>query len=190
MKSLIMTTISKHPDLFGDDVDAPTPIARELQAHFEAGGTEAEAVRLVAALERLALRSNRQQLSKRWVGKGSRLSEDWQPSAADVDFALERGLSRARLSAEAEKFRNYWTAKSGAGAVKRDWNATWRNWIIMTMERINGPSGTNPASRHKATGSAAVLAGVAAAADRRARERGAIGQHGPVTGRCGCFLDR
>ena len=42
-------------------------------------------------------------------------------------------MAQARMNTEAEKFRNYWTAKSGAGATKRDWSATWRNWIITAM---------------------------------------------------------
>lgn len=29
----------------------------------------------------------------------------------------------------AENFRDYWIAKSGKDAVKRDWKATWRMWV-------------------------------------------------------------
>ena len=25
---------------------------------------------------------------------------------------------------------NYWTAKTGSAAVKKDWAATWRNWML------------------------------------------------------------
>ncbi len=71
--------------------------------------------------------------------RGSRLPADWQSSHSEAAFALDRGMPQAPLNSEAEKFRNYWTAKSGAGATKRDWSATWRNWIITTMERGNDP---------------------------------------------------
>ncbi|ABP56436.1 hypothetical protein [Salinispora tropica] len=44
---------------------------------------------------------------------------------------------------ETEKFRNYWTAKSGKDATKLDWPATWRNWMLRAAE--NGKS--TPSSR-------------------------------------------
>jgi hypothetical protein len=151
-----------------------TPIAAELHAHFAAGGTVADSVRLVELLERGAQTVKRR---KEATGRGSRLPVDWQPSSAEVAFALDRGVARSRVDTEAEKFRNYWTAKSGAGATKRDWSATWRNWIIMAMERSNGPASyrgqgpgtTNPA-RRAATGSDAILAGMGRLA-RRVDER-------------------
>lgn len=34
-----------------------------------------------------------------------------------------------------EKFINHWTAASGANASKRDWIATWRNWMLSDQER-------------------------------------------------------
>ena len=66
--------------------------------------------------------------------KGSRLSENWVPSADNLDFALKEGLSAAEVEREAAKFRDYWVGRAGAGGVKRDWCATWRNWIRKSME--------------------------------------------------------
>lgn len=37
-------------------------------------------------------------------------------------------MPRINLAVEAEKFADYWTAKSGTDATKLDWVATWRNW--------------------------------------------------------------
>jgi hypothetical protein len=71
--------------------------------------------------------------------KGTRLPDDWQPSECSIAFARDRGMARERIATEAEKFRNYWTAKSGSGACKRDWAACWRNWIINATERGYGP---------------------------------------------------
>ena len=123
--------------LFGAEPCAPvTPIAAELQAHFDRGGSPADGVRLVAMLERAGARALAViKPRKDATGRGSRLPADWQPSHSEAAFALDRGMPQARLNTEAEKFRNYWTAKSGAGATKRDWGATWRNWIITAMER-------------------------------------------------------
>lgn len=58
--------------------------------------------------------------------RGQRLAPDWQPSDADVAFAVEH---RVNWRQEAEAFRDYWCAKSGADAAKLDWSATWRNWV-------------------------------------------------------------
>lgn len=51
------------------------------------------------------------------------------------EYAEEQGMMGTQILREWEKFYNYWTATAGAKGVKRDWKATWRNWIINTMER-------------------------------------------------------
>ena len=38
-------------------------------------------------------------------------------------------LSPEQVAYEFDCFLDYWRAKAGAGGVKRDWAATWRNWI-------------------------------------------------------------
>lgn len=72
--------------------------------------------------------------------RASRIPEDFHP---DQSLAVAKGLSPQQAEIEAEKFVNYWTAKSGANAVKRDWQATWRNWIYSAIER--GVARTAPA---------------------------------------------
>ena len=60
--------------------------------------------------------------------KGTRLSETWTlPFEWREWAALER--PDVDVDLEGEKFRDYWIAKAGKAAVKRDWQATWRNWI-------------------------------------------------------------
>lgn len=58
--------------------------------------------------------------------RGSRLPADWLPSESDLAFA--EPLLGPRIREEAAKFRDYWSARADAGAVKLDWPATWRNW--------------------------------------------------------------
>lgn len=65
--------------------------------------------------------------------RGSRLPDDWKPSEADIAFADER-IGRDAARTEFLKFKNYWTAKAGASAVKVDWGRTWRNWILTAAE--------------------------------------------------------
>lgn len=71
--------------------------------------------------------------------QATRLSSDWWPSEANIQYALAKGLTLERINIEAEKFRNYWTAKAGKDAAKLDWDATWQNWIIKAAtEAPNG----------------------------------------------------
>jgi len=65
-----------------------------------------------------------------------------------VDFAVTPAMvSWARASCpqvdgrrETEKFINYWTAASGKAAVKRDWPAAWRYWML----NASGRAGQRP----------------------------------------------
>lgn len=72
--------------------------------------------------------------------RATRLPDNWGPSTNEWEYARAKGLSIDRIATEAEKFRNYWTAKSGKDATKINWGATWQNWILNTVER-NGVSG-------------------------------------------------
>lgn len=56
--------------------------------------------------------------------RATRLPEQFEP---DRDFAARLGFGAAEVELELEKFRDYWTAKSGRDAAKLDWLATWRN---------------------------------------------------------------
>ncbi|GAA5094890.1 YdaU family protein [Bartonella acomydis] len=58
--------------------------------------------------------------------RGCRLPADFEP---DYDFALAEGLPPERIKIEIAKFQDYWNAKAGKDASKRDWQATWRNWV-------------------------------------------------------------
>ena len=68
--------------------------------------------------------------SLRSVGRAraTRLPPDWEPPDLDWGNAcIALGIPQAQ--AELAKFRDYWAAKAGAGGVKADWAATWRNWV-------------------------------------------------------------
>jgi hypothetical protein len=65
--------------------------------------------------------------------RGQRLAPDWEPSDADVDFAVQR---RVNWREELETFRDHWASKSGADACKLDWSATWRNWIRRSRQNV------------------------------------------------------
>lgn len=45
-----------------------------------------------------------------------------------------------------EKFINHWTAASGNSASKRDWVATWRNWVLSDQERAGRATQGRPST--------------------------------------------
>ncbi len=72
--------------------------------------------------------------------RGCRLPADFEP---DYDFAIAEGLPPERIKIEIAKFRDYWNAKTGKDASKRDWQATWRNWVRKKIEDLEKEKNTN-----------------------------------------------
>jgi uncharacterized protein YdaU (DUF1376 family) len=63
------------------------------------------------------------------TAKAKRLSSDWQLPKAWGDWTMENmGWEANSVRLEADKFKDFWIAKSGRDATKNDWEATWRNW--------------------------------------------------------------
>lgn len=66
--------------------------------------------------------------SRAEAATASRLPADWTPSDVDQRFcATER--PDLDCKAVADRFRDHWISKAGADGRKRDWSATWRNWV-------------------------------------------------------------
>lgn len=55
--------------------------------------------------------------------RATQIPDDWQPSDEHAKLAAERGVD---LGEEADKFRDWCRAN---GATKKDWEATFRNWL-------------------------------------------------------------
>lgn len=79
--------------------------------------------------------------------RATRLPSDWRPPPEYLDYALSKDLSPQEARNEADKFRDYWVAKSGKDATKRDWLATWRNWIRNYLERRGARVQRDPARK-------------------------------------------
>jgi len=69
--------------------------------------------------------------------RGTRLPDNWHPSADGIALAESLGLDPDRVLA---KFLDYWRAQPGARGRKADWNATWRNWARSEAERRGSPT--------------------------------------------------
>lgn len=65
-------------------------------------------------------------------GRATRLPDSYHP---DTAWAVSEGMTAADASREAERFRDYWSAAPGQRGVKRDWQATWRNWVRNALDR-------------------------------------------------------
>lgn len=74
---------------------------------------------------------------------GSRLSKDWVLPKSWGEWAL---LERTDWKTDdvrkcAERFKDFWIAKSGKDATKLDWEATWRNWVRNENSQQKAKSG-------------------------------------------------
>jgi len=98
--------------------------------------------------------------------RGARLAKDWRPSEQDICFARAEGLTDDRTEREAERFRDYWWAQPGQRGVKRDWRATWRNWVRRCKDGFGGNGVAKP-ERTQESDRRAILAGLGLTAERR-----------------------
>lgn len=77
------------------------------------------------------------------VTRGTFLAEDWQPADEPWRFAVDTLGSVDRARQQLASFRDYWRGRAGAAGRKRDWDATWRNWVRRSSERPQ-PRGHDP----------------------------------------------
>lgn len=68
--------------------------------------------------------------------------EDWGLPEKYYAYAISKGFGESEINIEFERFTNYWKAKSGKDAAKRDWLATWRSWIL-NASKWKGNNNTN-----------------------------------------------
>lgn len=66
--------------------------------------------------------------------RGTRLNRDWELPQEWGEWAEKQSLSGQEIINEGAKFRDWWVSKAGAGGLKVDWEATWRNWIRKYLE--------------------------------------------------------
>lgn len=75
-----------------------------------------------------AISTTLRQPSKTTNTRGSRLQEDWQPNNTLIEWA-KTDYPYVDLTLEIAKFVDYWVARADKGAIKLDWDRTFRNWI-------------------------------------------------------------
>lgn len=80
---------------------------------------------------------------------GSRIPPDFAVTEALIEWA-ETKVPEIDIDIETEKFQNYWKAKTGKDATKRDWPATWRNWMLNAKQWSRGNGNGKYQSNDKA----------------------------------------
>jgi 5-methylcytosine-specific restriction endonuclease McrA len=86
--------------------------------------------------------------------RGTRIPDDFTATPDMVAWARDR-VPHVDGRTETEKFINYWQAKSGPGATKVDWPATWRNWMLNAAERA--PARASPGFQSQTDANIAAL---------------------------------
>lgn len=70
--------------------------------------------------------------------RGTRLPTDWSlPDSWKAWAEGERQDLNIRIVADS--FKDFWIAKPGAGGVKLNWEATWRNWVRSQKQSFGKP---------------------------------------------------
>ena len=87
--------------------------------------------------------STEKELKSEARARGARISESWAPSE-DLKRWAQKARPDVDSTLEAETFRNFWLAAAGRNAVKMNWDAAWRNWIMKSKptSALNGHSKT------------------------------------------------
>lgn len=84
--------------------------------------------------------------------RGTRIPEQFMVTAEMRAWAAEKA-PLVNLERSTERFVNYWRGLSGVKATKKDWPATWRNWLLKDQEdhESRGPRAGSPSDRAAAT---------------------------------------
>ena len=72
--------------------------------------------------------------------QGTRIPDDFEVTPEMVTWAREH-TPRVDGRIETDQFKDYWTAKSGKDATKKDWVATWRWWMRNAEKQAGGRNG-------------------------------------------------
>jgi DNA-binding HxlR family transcriptional regulator len=117
-------------------------VAETPNADGENGGTQAAKTPRASGKNAKSLISTDSKRTDRkpdgTAARGTRLSTEWVLTVGWAKEAFETcpHMNDEQVRFEAKQFKDYWTAKSGKDATKRDWLATWRMWIRKAGEGI------------------------------------------------------
>ena len=108
-------------------------------------------------------------------GRGTVLPAEWTPLPAKPGTIAAKVLEARGEEWQRhtfEKFENFWRAKSGSSGRKRDWQATWCNWVIEDDRREGQGNERRIGTRQHSSGGDRTLAAAASLVNRMGHERG------------------
>jgi len=73
--------------------------------------------------------------------RATRIADGWKPGPELVEWQRTEGITDAVARRELPQFVDYWRAVAGDKGLKRDWDATWRNWLRRANDRIGATNG-------------------------------------------------
>ena len=83
---------------------------------------------------------------KKPQGRGARIPIPFEISDELKAWAAEQ-VPNVDLAKATEKFVDYWRAVSGQRGLKRDWDATWRNWMREEATRARPAAAVKPSDK-------------------------------------------
>lgn len=82
---------------------------------------------------------SRNRLSRRVTKKAEPLPDDWSVSDEMIEWAKRETPNVGRFAAD--KFIDYFSGAPGNKGLKKDWDATWRNWMRRDQEGFEERNG-------------------------------------------------
>lgn len=116
-------------------VTAKIQTGTQIKLRERGGFNQASVTPDVTASEDLFAGSEAAPVAKTKARKASRLDPSWRLTKRLGEWACGRGHSPEWVRAEAERFRLYWISATGQKAMKRDWDATWSQWVLNAERR-------------------------------------------------------
>ena len=89
--------------------------------------------------------------------QGTFLTEGWAPKPETID-RMRAECPNVDLQREHQIFADYWAGVSGARGRKRDWDATWRNWIRRASQQAGTRGYQKPAAAQRMSQADQVIA--------------------------------
>jgi uncharacterized protein YdaU (DUF1376 family) len=88
--------------------------------------------------------TNNQETKNSSVGtRGTRLPTDWIVSDEQKAFCIKERPDLDPMKV-AENFKDYWIGVAGSKGVKKDWDATWRNWVRNEKKQFVAKQSSEP----------------------------------------------
>lgn len=122
--------VSRHREAKKQPRNGDVTLQKRPQIQIQIQNTDTESKKVEASQPEPEPKPNSVSAKPKPTPRGARLQPDWALPSDWFDWTRINFAQATPdlIRLEAEKFADYWHAKSGQQASKLDWQATWRNW--------------------------------------------------------------